>query len=195
MSGSCVSSVSAFAWSSFSSDSIKAKRNTDAIEVGQNVLVSARVLEHQASTVLALDAARSGIEEKLKRRDAAKLAHKDGAAKLAELQKGGDAGLKWGPAKVVSRRTPENVPADALAKALAVDAARVPAHFGIERDEGFALYRVAKVLAVEPRKDDQHKADLANAERSAGAEQYAAYVEALRARAKIEINKAALEKK
>ncbi len=179
----------------FSSDSIKAKRNTDAIEVGQNVLVSARVLEHQASTVVALEVARPGIEEKLKRRDAAKLAHKDGAAKLAELQKGGDAGLKWGPAKAVSRRTPENVPADALAKALAVDGAKVPAHFGIERDEGYALYRVAKVLAVEQRKDDQHKADLANAERSAGAEQYAAYVEALRARAKIEINKAAIEKK
>jgi len=179
----------------FSSDSLAAKRNTDAIEVGQNVLVSARVLEHQASTLRPLDAAKAEIEDKLKRREAAKLAHKEGAAKLAQLQKGGDAGLKWSPVKAVSRRTQENVPRDALAKALAVDAAQVPAHFGIERDEGYALYRVAKVLPLEARKDDQRKADLASAERNAGADQYTSYVEALRARAKITINRPASDKK
>jgi peptidyl-prolyl cis-trans isomerase D len=179
----------------FSTDALSAKRNTDAIEVAGNVLVSARVLEHQAAAVRPLDATRAEIEQKLKKREAARLAAKDGAARLEQLAKGADPGVKWSSAKLVSRKKPENVPPDALARILAVDAAKVPAHFGIERDDGYTLYRVTKVLPPEPRKEDQHKADLANAERMAGAEQYSAYVEALRARARIEINKAAIEKK
>ena len=179
----------------FSTDALSAKRNTDAIEVAGNTLISARVLEHQAAAVRPLDATRAGIEQALRKREAAKLAARDGAAKLEQMAKGADAGVKWAPAKLVSRKKPENVPPDALARILAVDGAKVPAHFGIERDEGYTLYRVSKVLPLEPRKEDQHKADLANAERVAGSEQYSAYVEALRARAKIEINKTAMEKK
>lgn len=180
----------------FSSDSIKTRRNTDAIEVAPNMLVSARVIEHQAEGMRPLDAAKADIEKKLKQREAARLAQQDGKAKLEQLLKGGDAGLKWTETKAVSRRAPEGMPPDALGKVLAVDAAKVPAHIGLDRDDGYAIYRVSKVLPLEARKDDQQKADRTSAERGAGSEQYAAYIEGLRARATIEIvNKGALEKK
>jgi hypothetical protein len=72
----------------------------------------------------------------------------------------------------------------------------VPAHIGFERDDGYAIFRVAKILPLEARKDDQQKADRTSAERQAGSEQYTAYIEGLRARAKIEIiSKGTLEKK
>ena len=179
----------------FSSDSLASKRNTDAVEVAPNTLVSARVLEHQPSTVRPFEAAKPDIEAKLRARDAAALAQKEGEAKLAELAKGGDAGLKWSAPRVVSRRAPEKLPGDALAKVLAADPAALPAHVGLSRPEGYALYRVVKVLPAEARTDGQKKADLEGASRAAGAEQYNAYVEALRARAKIEVDKAKLEKK
>ena len=179
----------------FSSDALTNKRNTDAVEVAPNTLVSARVLEHQPSTVRPFDAAKADIEAKLRAKEAAALAQKDGEAKLAELAKGGDAGLKWTAPRAVSRRAPEKLPADALAKVLAADATKLPAHVGVSRPDGFALYRVTRVLPLEARTDEEKKADLAGAERAAGAEQYNAYVEALRARAKIEIDKAKLEKK
>lgn len=179
----------------FSDDALKAKRNTDAIEVAQNMLISARILEHQPAAMRPLDGAKGEIEQKLKAREAAKLAHAEGKTKLEQLLKGADAGLKWTPPRTVSRREPSNVPPDVLGRILSVDGAKVPAHLGFERDNGYAIYRIAKVLPLEPRKEDQHKADLANAERQVGSEQYQSYVEALRARAKIDINAKALERK
>lgn len=179
----------------FSDDAIKAKRNTDAIEVAPNTLVSARVTEHQPAALRPLEEASAEIAQRLKAREAAKLAHKEGAARLDQLAKSGDAGVKWSAVQTVSRRAPGRMPPDALARVLAVDGAKVPAYLGFERDHGYVIYKVARVLPLEPRKEEERKADLANADRQAGAEQFQAYVEALRARAKIDINKSMLEKK
>jgi len=179
----------------FSDDALKARRNTDAIEVATNTLVSARVAEHQPAALRPLDEVKTEIERMLRNRAAAALAHKAGAAKLEELAKGGDAGLKWSPPKTVSRRQSTDLSPDVLRRVFSVDAARVPAHFGVAQDDGYRMYRVARLLPLEPRKDDERKADLANAERQAGAEQYQAYVEALRLRADIDVNKSALEKR
>lgn len=179
----------------FSDDALKARRNTDAIEVATNTLVSARVAEHQPAALRPLGEVKAEIERKLRNRAAAALAHKAGAAKLEELAKGGDAGLKWSQPKTVSRRQSTDLSPDALRKVFSVDPAKVPAHFGVAQEDGYRLYRVARLLPLEPRKDEERKADLANAERQAGAEQYQAYVEALRLRADIDVNKAALEKR
>ena len=62
-------------------------------------------------------------------------------------------------------------------------------------EEGYVLYRVARVLDPEGKTAEQLKADQAHAERAAGTEQFSAYVAALRARTKVEINKANLERK
>ncbi|MGE0874453.1 MAG: SurA N-terminal domain-containing protein [Burkholderiales bacterium] len=179
----------------FSDDALKARRNTDAIEVATNTLVSARVAEHQPAALRPLEEVKAEIERKLRNRAAAALAHKAGAAKLEELAKGGDAGLKWSLPKTVSRRQSTDMSPDALRKVFSVDPAKVPAHFGVAQDDGYRLYRIARLLPLEPRKDEERKAGLVNAERQAGAEQYQAYVEALRLRADIDVNKPALEKR
>jgi hypothetical protein len=60
-------------------------------------LVSARVLEHKPAAVQPLDAVKAEVEKLLVREEAAKLAIKDGEAKLARLQKGEAVELKWSP--------------------------------------------------------------------------------------------------
>jgi hypothetical protein len=57
------------------------------------------------------------------------------------------------------------------------------------------LYKVGRLLEIEPKPEAQKKADLARAAQNAGAEQLEAYVASLRARATVEVNKANLEKK
>jgi peptidyl-prolyl cis-trans isomerase D len=79
----------------FSSDSLKTKRNTDAVEVAPNTLVAARVLEHQPAAQRSFDEMKGEIAEQLRKREASALALKDGTAKLEKLRKGEDAGLKW----------------------------------------------------------------------------------------------------
>lgn len=180
----------------FAADSIKTRRNTDAVEVAPNVLVAARVVEHQPEALQKFEDVRAAIEESLRRAEAARLAQKEGEARLAALRKREGAGAKWEPAKTVSRRSPQGVPSSALRQIFAADAAKLPAYVGAERgNEGYMLYKVVRALEPEPKTDQQKAADQARAAQQAAAEQLDAYVASLRARATIDVNKTNLEKK
>ncbi|MEX2240938.1 MAG: SurA N-terminal domain-containing protein [Burkholderiales bacterium] len=180
----------------FADDAVKARRNTDAIEVAPNVLVAARVIEHQPEAQKKLEDVRADIEHRLRAAEAARLAQQAGEAKLAELRKGAEAGLSWGAPKAVSRRSPQGVPAGALRQILAADPGKLPAYLGAERGtEGYMLYRVVKPLEPEPKTEAQKAAERARAAQLAGARQLDAYVASLRARADIEIRQGNLEKK
>lgn len=181
----------------FSSDAIQQRRNTDSVEVARGTLVAARVLEHQPAAQRKFEDVRAEVEARVKRREAAALARKDGEAKLAQLKaSGGDAGLKWSAPVQVSRRAAAGLSQDALRQVLSADASKLPAHVGTDRGErGYAIYRLVRVLAPDPVPEQQKNEELARLDRQAGAAQVDAYVASLRARAKVEINAAQLEKK
>ena len=180
----------------FSPDSIQQRRNTDAVEVAPGMLVAARVAEHQPEAQRPLADVRAEVERRLVQREAAALAQKEGAEKLALLAKGGDAGLKWGAPKLVSRRDMQGLPAAAVRKVMLVDVSKLPAHAGLEAgDRGYAIYRVTNVVAGEYKAGPQSTEELAAIDRQAGGEQLDAYVASLRARAKVEINRTNLAKK
>jgi peptidyl-prolyl cis-trans isomerase D len=80
----------------FSDDSLKNKRNTDAVDVGKGVLVAARVLESKPAALRPFDEVRADIEKMLVQEEAAVLAEKDGEKKLAQLVKGDAVPLEWG---------------------------------------------------------------------------------------------------
>lgn len=180
----------------FAADAVKARRNTDAIEVAPNVLVAARVVEHLPESQRKLEEVRADIEHRLRAQAAARLARQAGEATLAELRKGGAAGLGWSAPKAVSRRSPQGVPAGALRQILAADPGKLPAYLGAERGtEGYMLYRVVKPLEPEPKTEAQQAAERARAAQFAGARQLDAYVASLRERADIEVRQGNLEKK
>lgn len=180
----------------FSPDSIQQRRNTDAVEVAPGVLVAARVAEHQPESQRPLQEVRSEVEKQLALREAAALAHKEGAEKLSLLAKGGDAGLKWSAPKAVSRRDAQGLSAPALRKIMMADVSSLPSYAGLETgDRGYAIYRVTKVIAGEFKAGARSTEELAMVDRQSGAEQLEAYIASLRARAKVEINRENLEKK
>jgi len=177
----------------FSSDALQNKRNTDAVQVAPGVLVAARVIEHRPEEQLKYEQVKPAITEMLRRRAAAAAAQKDGEAKLAGLREGKDAGLKWSPAKTVSRRDAQGMPPEALQRAFAVDAAKLPAYVGVSFPEGYLLLRVSKVIEAEGKDVDPQTA--ARIAVLYGRSQYEAYVASLRARADVSINSPTLEKK
>ena len=179
----------------FAPDSIQSKRNTDAIEVAPGVLASARVTEHKPAAQLKYEEVKAEIEKRLRIEEAAKLARKDGEARLAELKQGKDPGLKWSAPHPVSRAKPEGLPPDALRQILATDASKLPAYAGFGAERGYVLYRVGKVIDAAPKDEKDAKAAVARLESQAGGEQFAVYTASLRSRAKVEINKANLDKK
>lgn len=180
----------------FAPEAIQQRRNTDAVEVAPGVLVAARVAEHQPAAQRPFEEVKAEIAQRLARREAAALAQKEGAAKLAALAKGAEAGLQWGAAQLVSRREARGLDPAAVQRIMAADTSKLPAYVGVERGEqGYAVYRISRVIAAEPAAEPQKAEELARIDREAGAEQFEAYVASLRARAKVEINRENLEKK
>jgi len=173
----------------FSDDAIRNKRNTDAIDVGSDTLVAARVLEHQAAALQKYEEVRAQIEQKLRRGEAVALAAKDGAALLAKLRKGDSAELKWAAAHRVSRRAAEGLSQDTLRLIVSADVSKLPAYLGAPAGEqGYAIYRISKVIEPAAKTDQQKAADVQRVAGIDGQADYQAYVANLRADADVKIN-------
>src|SRR5262245_806512 len=177
----------------FSQDALANKRNTDAVEVAPGTLVAARVLEHQPAAQRKFEEVKDDIATMLRRQEAGELARKDGAAKLEQLRKGAGDSVKWGQAKTVSRRDPQNLPLEVLRPVMSADAAKLPAYVGLPvGDAGYMLVRVSKVMEGDPK---QAGDPLPRAAALSGNAQYEAYLASLRKQADVSVNRANLEKK
>src|SRR6185503_6179757 len=177
----------------FSSDALRNKRNTDAVEAAPGTLVAARVAEHQPAAQRKLEEVKDEIETILRRQEASELARKEGAAKLEQLRKGADAGVKWSPPKTVSRHDPQNLPVEVLRPVMSADVSKLPAYIGLPvADAGYMLVRVSKVIEGDPK---QAGDALPRAAAMMGGAQYEAYIASLRRQASIEVNQANFEKK
>lgn len=177
----------------FSGDSLNNRRNTDAVEVAPGTLVAARVIEHQPEAQRKFEEVKNEIAERLRRQEAAALAQKEGAAKLEQLRKGADAGVKWSAAKTVSRREPQGLSGAALRSVVTADVSRLPAYVGVALPEaGYLLVRISKVIEADPKQLAQEAT--ARAAGLLGSSQYNAYLASLRQQAEISVNQANLEK-
>ncbi len=178
----------------FTSDAIKNRRNTDAIEVAPSTLVAARITDHQPAAQRSFDEMKGEIAEQLRRREASALALKEGTAKLEQLRKGQDAGLKWSAPRVVSRREAQGLSGNMLRQVMSADTAKLPVYVGLPLpDAGYALIRISKVIE-EPIKEGDPQVSARAAQLFGGA-QYEAYIASLRAQADVEINQKNLEAK
>jgi peptidyl-prolyl cis-trans isomerase D len=175
----------------FSADSLQNKRNTDAIEVAPATLVAARVVDHQPAAQRSFEEVRAEIVEMLRRRQAAELAQKEGAAKLEQLRKGADAGLKWSPPRTVSRREAQGLPGEVLRQVMSADASKLPAYIGVPADIGYVLLRISKVIEADPKAQEAGNRPAA----LLGAAQYDAYVASRRQQADVEVSQRNLEKR
>ena len=139
----------------FSDNAIKSKRNTAAVEVAPNVLVSAHVIEHKPGEMRTFESVQASIEQRLKREGAMKVAQADGEAKLKELAEGKDAGLKWPALLAVNRQKPGGLPPSIIDRIFRTDAKALPAYVGVPTAAGYALVKVTRV--IEPAAIDDAK--------------------------------------
>jgi len=178
----------------FSDDAIKNRRNTEAVETSPGTLVSARVVSHKAASVRPFDDVKDAIARQLALQEALALARKQGAGVLAELRKGDASNAKFGSGRVVSRDDPKGLDPGALSQVFAVDAAKTPAYAGVESRDGYTVYRVSRVVDVQPDETRQRSVQ-SELGRAVGSQEFRSFLDGLRADAKVEINKDALEKK
>jgi len=179
----------------FSDNSIKAKRNTSAIEVAPNVLVAAHVLDHKPAELKPLDTVKADIERRLQREAALKLAAADGEAKLKELQAGKDPGLKWPAPLAVNRQKPGGLYPTVIEHVFRADAKKLPAYVGLETPLGYSLVQVSKVN--EPEKIDEAKRSALREQlrNAVAAGEMDATLGSLRERIGVTVRRDAIEKK
>ena len=178
----------------FGDDSVKNRRNTEAIEVAPGTLVSAHVVAHTPSTTRPLGEVRDEIVKQLRRIEAARLAQKLGTERLAALKKGEIAGTTFGPAKLVGREDAQGPRSEIVAAVFRADRGKLPSYAGMEMANGYLLLRISKVIEgqVDDAKQKSVQVELGRIE---GTREFQAFLASLRANAKIDINRALLEKK
>ncbi|WP_144153636.1 SurA N-terminal domain-containing protein [Paraburkholderia sp. BCC1885] len=169
----------------FANDSVQAHNNTQAVDIGNNTLIAAHVTDYKPSAVPALDAIKDAVRQKVVAVQADELAHKEGIAKLAELQKSNATTGFAAPLKV-SRNDAQGLPPAALSAIYKADSQKLPAYVGVDLgDAGYAVYRVNAVVAgapIDPQRLVAAQQQIAQAEAQS---EVGAYVQALRARSKI----------
>jgi peptidyl-prolyl cis-trans isomerase D len=183
----------------FTDDAIKNKRNTEAIDVGGNMLVAARVIDHRPAASEPLEAV-SGIIEKLLAREVAltKVAT-SGKDKLVQLQKGEKADLAWSPARPISRIQASQIPVEARRAIFGTAANSLPAYAGLSVPVGYVIYRIEQVKPYEGSAAGE-AARIEQALRQqygqiVAQEEVSAWMAALRQRYPVTINSAVLERK
>lgn len=181
----------------FSDDAIKNKRNTEAVEVAPNVLVSARVVEHKAAALQPLEVVTPVIEKFLMREEAIKLAVTDGEAKLARLTKGEKVDLAWGKPRPLTKGIAADMPPDAARAVFKADVTKLPTYVGVGAPGGYALFRISSVkpYVADSGETPQAKALRARYARLVAEEELAAWIATLRAKYPVEINRAVFENK
>jgi peptidyl-prolyl cis-trans isomerase D len=171
----------------FTTDSLKNKRNIEAVEVAPSVLVAGRVIEHKPAATRALAEVEPVIRQRVVQEEAAKLAQKAGAAKIAAAKASGDA-AGFGEVKMVSRTKPPVLSQPATVAVLKADATKLPAFVGVDvPGVGYGVYRIGKVS--QPAQPDvaRRKADQEQIGNVIAQQEMTSYIEALKVKAKSKV--------
>ena len=141
----------------FSDDVVRNKRNTEAVDMGSNQLVSARIVKHQPARVPELAEVKDQVRAAVVREKALAQSQDEGKARLAALQSKPDLLDGLSSPLAVSRRQAGDLPAEALNAALQLPREKLPASVGVELKggQGYAVVWVGKVLTRQAAdKDD-----------------------------------------
>lgn len=134
----------------FGAESLKNKRNTEAVEIAPNQLVAGRVTQYEPAHRRPFDEVREEARALLVAKRAADLARQEGQAKLAAWKQGGDASAALAASVVVSRQQPQGLPRAVVDAVLRAPAEALPAWVGVDQGgRGFVVARVEKLLPRE----------------------------------------------
>jgi peptidyl-prolyl cis-trans isomerase D len=173
----------------FGTDSLRNKRNTDALEVGPNQLIAARVTQYQPARIVPFADVKEAARERVIDTQSAAQARKDGEARVAALRSNASETLP--NTVIVSRSNAQGMPKSLLDTLMHADASKLPVVMGLDLPgQGYVVMRLTQVLPREaaPGGDEPLRQQYAQAWAAAEAD---AYVAALKKRFKAEVKPAA----
>jgi len=171
----------------FAEESVSKRRNTAAIELGNNTLVSARLVNYRAAAVRPFAEVRDEVRAEFVKDQAMVLAKAEGEARLAEWQKQPTL-AQVGPAMVVSRDQTQGQAQKLVDAVLRADPTSMPSWLGIDLGPmGYVVARVNKVVPREELGSQQKAQTLEQFTRLMANAESAAYMAHLRSQFKVQI--------
>ena len=174
----------------FSNEVLNDRRNTEAVEISTDNLVSARVVDYKPAAPKSFDEVKSGIEALLKLEAASKLAISKGDAALKDLRDGkAVSGIEWIPEVTVDRKNAQGLTDIAMNQVFKTNISKLPAYSGLaDNKQGYLLVKVIKVDSPTLIDEEAKKAAKAELNVALASEYLAAYKQSLREKAKVTVN-------
>lgn len=163
------------------------KRNTEAVDIGSNRLVAARVTQYLPARTRPLAEVKDAVSALLVARRSAELAVAEGEKQLQALKSGGDT-KSLAAAVTVSRAKPEGQSPAVLKAAMSLDPKTLPAWAGVKIDgQGYAVVKVNAVLPRLPREAASGNQEVQQVGQWWTAAESLAYYELLKERFKVKM--------
>ncbi len=172
----------------YSKESIKDHRNTEAIEVTPNNLISARVVDYKAQSTKPFADVKKNIEDYLKFESAKKMVASEGGAALKSLT---DASRKidWQPATLVDRKNTKGLSDAVVNHAYKMPTDKLPSYSGfIDGNNGYVIVKVNKVSFPNDSNEENKQAFASDYSEALSAEYLSAYLKGLKAKASVSVN-------
>ena len=130
----------------FAPDAIEKKRNTEAVEVGSNQLVSGRVVQYTPARTQPLAEVKEVVRQRWLAQRGAEEARKDGIAKLASWRASPATATLAAPV-LVSREQAQQLPMQIVNATLRADTNALPVFAGVDLGaQGYAIVKINKVV-------------------------------------------------
>ena len=184
----------------WSPESLTAKRNTEAIEIGPNTLIAGRVIEYKPAAPRPFEQVKDEIQRQLVAKQASELAQARGREKLAALEAGKSdkaEGITFGaPVTLRRNQAQPGFPPEATVRIFQADPTKLPRYVGAVNDRGgYSIYKIINAITPPPPDPAKLAAAATRIGEMQSRELFDAYIATLKAKADIKINQANLEKK
>ena len=172
----------------YSKESIKDHRNTEAIEVTPNNLISARVVDYKAQSTKPFADVRKNIEDYLKFESAKKMVASEGEAALKSLSDTSRK-IEWQPATLVDRKNTKGLSDAVVNHAYKMPTDKLPSYSGfMDGNNGYVIVKVNKVSFPNESNEENKQAFASDYSEALSAEYLSAYLKGLKAKASVSVN-------
>ncbi|GAB3434942.1 SurA N-terminal domain-containing protein [Massilia solisilvae] len=171
----------------FSVDSIKNKRNTEAVEVAPSTLIAGHVVEFKPAAKRPLSEVEAQIRQVVTQEEEMRLAKQAGEARMAAAKASGDA-TGFSAPKVVSRTKEPGINRVAAMAVIKADVSKLPTYVGVEvPGQGYGVYRISKVSQAAQPDQARRKQEAEQIAQVLGQAEMYGYIEALKHKAKAKV--------
>ena len=172
----------------YSKESIKDRRNTEAIEVTPNNLISARVVDYKAQSTKPFAEVKKSIEDYLKFEAAKKLVATEGEAALKSVA---DASRKidWQATVLVDLKNTKGLSQAVTNHAYKMPTDKLPSYSGfVDGNNGYVIVKVSKVAFPNDDNEENKKEFASSYTEALSSEYLSAYLKGLKAKSSVSVN-------